>query len=239
MEPNIKYLDWDSEFWDMNLAEVIPKKITESDMLEVEKFIVDQGIDMTRYLCDCHDSGSIKLAEDYGYHFVDMILTFSIKPQPFYNPIGSRYKFRIAEEKDIPMLRCIASDAYKDSKYFFDKNFPEEKAQEFYKNWVEKAVHSKYDHTCYCVFENELPVAYCTLRFDGPTARIGLFGVDSNYQNMGVGSSFMQKILHMLWAMKIQTLYVGTQGRNYVAQRFYQRNGFLTHSTEIWYHKWI
>jgi hypothetical protein len=30
-----------------------------------------------------------------------------------------------------------------------------------------------------------------------------------------------------------------TQGRNYAAQRLYQRAGFVTRKTELWYHKWF
>jgi len=32
---------------------------------------------------------------------------------------------------------------------------------------------------------------------------------------------------------------VVTQGRNYGAQRMYQRCGFVTRTTELWYHKWF
>jgi len=32
---------------------------------------------------------------------------------------------------------------------------------------------------------------------------------------------------------------VVTQGRNLAAQRLYQRNGFVTASLQLWYHRWF
>jgi ribosomal protein S18 acetylase RimI-like enzyme len=32
---------------------------------------------------------------------------------------------------------------------------------------------------------------------------------------------------------------VVTQGRNVAAQRLYQRAGFVTASTQLWYHRWL
>lgn len=39
-------------------------------------------------------------------------------------------------------------------------------------------------------------------------------------------------------ARDIQSVQVVTQGRTISAQRLYQNCGFMTHSVQLWYHKW-
>ena len=47
---------------------------------------------------------------------------------------------------------------------------------------------------------------------------------------------FLRKILVSFTLMKSSLV---TQGRNLYAQRLYQKAGFFTKGTELWYHKWI
>ena len=47
------------------------------------------------------------------------------------------------------------------------------------------------------------------------------------------------KVIEELYKDGITYIDVVTQGRNYSAQRLYQRCGFITQSTELWYHKWL
>ena len=56
---------------------------------------------------------------------------------------------------------------------------------------------------------------------------------------MGFGSKLMQCSINFLFEKKINKIFVVTQGRNLIAQRLYQKNGFVIKNTEIWYHKWL
>jgi ribosomal protein S18 acetylase RimI-like enzyme len=38
---------------------------------------------------------------------------------------------------------------------------------------------------------------------------------------------------------EISRISVVTQGRNVLANRFYQKHGFILRSAECWYHKWF
>jgi dTDP-4-amino-4,6-dideoxy-D-galactose acyltransferase len=38
---------------------------------------------------------------------------------------------------------------------------------------------------------------------------------------------------------KVTRVQVVTQGRNILAQRMYQRSGFVTHTVKLWYHRWF
>ena len=57
--------------------------------------------------------------------------------------------------------------------------------------------------------------------------------------NKNIGSLMLQNTIFYLKKEKIKNIEVVTQGRNIVAQKLYQKNGFKTKKTELWYHKWL
>jgi ribosomal protein S18 acetylase RimI-like enzyme len=56
---------------------------------------------------------------------------------------------------------------------------------------------------------------------------------------MGVGRKLVVASLGWFDAHGADRVTVVTQGRNIAAQRLYQRCGFLTRSTGLWYHRWF
>ena len=52
-----------------------------------------------------------------------------------------------------------------------------------------------------------------------------------------VGKVLISKVFSYLIARGYKKVTVVTQGRNLYAQRFYQKIGFISKNTELWYHK--
>ena len=74
----------------------------------------------------------------------------------------------------------------------------------------------------------------------GPkTISKSLFGMNSKYRGEGLAKYLLGKSLQNLSGQGFDYVEVVTQGRNYAAQRLYQKCGFVTKSTELWYHKWF
>ena len=237
----IKKLEWNSTFFGFNVAYLSCMHLTDNIIFKINKYVQEENIRLIEYLCNCHDRRSVLVAEKNGFHFTDIRLTFKNAIKEEEVPGSKGLSFGKASEQDISMLRKkIGGDFYKDSRYFFDGNFDVQKTNEFFQVWIEKAVRGTYDDECWCLFDGSEPVAYCTLRYDKlRCAHIGLLGVDSKYQGRGLGKQMLGALNNLLFAMDIRVLYVVTQGRNYAAQRLYQRSGFRTKATQLWYHKWI
>jgi ribosomal protein S18 acetylase RimI-like enzyme len=68
---------------------------------------------------------------------------------------------------------------------------------------------------------------------------IGLVGVHSKYSGKGLGKAVLENSLMKLKDIGINKVSVITQGRNYPAQRLYQRVGFLIEKSQVYYHLWI
>ena len=149
-------------------------------------------------------------------------------------------QFGIAQAEHIPALREMSRNLYLDSRYYFDSNFDRDRIAEFYMGWVEKAVKKENDDECYVLLKNRVPVAYCSVKFkNDELVQLGLVGVSNDQTGKGLGGQLMQNVCNSLIEKGCKRIRVVTQGRNYPAQRLYQKSGFLTYSTELWYHKWL
>lgn len=238
----ITELKWDSKFWGFPVAYVSSKHLTENIIYRIEEVIKRDKFRLVEYLCNCHDSRSVRTAEKYGFHFADIRLSFEKNLDKEGNVLlPANVVFAKAKEKDVPRLKEISGGLYRDSRYFFDANFDRSKVRQFYQCWIERAVLGKFDDACYCLYEDGLPLGFCSVKYNfvSKTANIGLFGVSSKYQGKGMGKLLLNMLFDKLKGKGINKVFVVTQGRNYAAQRLYQSAGFRTQATELWYHKWL
>lgn len=237
----ISRLEWDSNFFGFNVAFLSCMHLTENIYHRIDKFIRKEKIRLVEYLCNCHDSRSVRVAEDHGFRFTDIRITFfkSLVSQYAVSlPAGIRFAKALPE--DIPALRRISEDLYSDSRYAFDSNFDPKKINEFYQGWVEKGVLGQYDDECWCLYDSKTPVAFCTIGYlKSNTATIGLVGIHPDYRSLGLGKMLLHSVFNTLLEKGVQTIKVVTQGRNYAAQNLYQSVGFRTKTTQLWYHKWL
>lgn len=232
-------MTWDSNFFGFPIAFVGSRYLSDNIQRFTDEFVKKNNIKLVEYLCNCHDDLSVQVAEKSGYHFTDIRMTFVINLQNHKVLASEGYKIGLADESHLKSLKLSTHDMYKDSRYFYDGNFELEKINSFYSEWVEKAVLGKFDDECYCVFENNKPIAFCTIRYNKNTASIGLFGVANGYTGRGLGKILLDDVLFRMKQKGLSQIFVVTQGRNYGAQRLYQSAGFRTFTTELWYHKWM
>ena len=149
------------------------------------------------------------------------------------------FQVNLAKKKNIQDLQNMVDSLFKKSRYYFDQKFQAEKINEFYKGWIEKAVLGLLDDECICLFEKEMPIGFCTIKYiSSNSATIGLFGISKKYQRIGLSNYLLKNVNNILLDRGVQTLSVVTQGRNIEAQKSYQKAGFVSNSAQLWYHKW-
>ena len=150
---------------------------------------------------------------------------------------------RQAHKEDIPDLEAIASGSHRDSRFFYDPCFPDDRCEAMYAIWIRKSVEGE-AHKVFVPEINGKPSGYITCELDSErNARccgmIGLLGVAESVRGKGVGSRLVQHALSDFKKQKIDSVKVITQGRNISAQRLYQKHGFRTSLIELTYHKWF
>jgi len=237
----VKKLEWDSSFFGYNVAYLSCMHLTDNIFHKVSKYVKDEKIRLLEYLCNCHDRNSVLVAEKNGFSFADVRLTFEKKIANKEEYALNDFLFAKATSKDIPILqKKISEDFYKDSRHYFDGNFDVTRVNNFFQVWIEQAVLGKYDDECFCLYQKDDPIAYCTLKYNNSkSANIGLLGVDKKYYGKEFGKRLLKEINNFLIKRNISNLFVVTQGRNYSAQRLYQKSGFKTKTVQLWYHKWF
>ncbi len=223
-------LAWDSSFFGFSIARVTSDRLTAERMREIDSWCAANRVRCLYFLSRPDDPLTTRLAEDHGFHLVDVRLT--LRRSGASSPAGT---VRPARPEDIPMLQSIAAESYQDSRFYYDPNFPRPLCASLYETWIRLSCEGFADAVL--LAESEGAAAgyiSCHLR----EAKIGLLGVGGRARGAGVGATLVEQAVAWFHARGVREVFVVTQGRNVAAQRLYQRCGFLTHSLQLWYHKW-
>lgn len=237
----VSILHWDTNFFGFKTATLHALRLNEDIVKYALDYCKNEDGDVLYYLSDCHDPLSVKLAEKYRFHFTDIRLTFGINlgghvPQK----IGNGFTIRECLLKDITELKKIAGKSYGDSRYYFDQHYSRGICEKFYSDWIEKSYKGFADKVFVAEMEGKA-VGYitCDIENNRRNGRISLVGVDESAAGKGIGPSLVYSALNWFYKEKIPKVRVVTQGRNYGAQRLYQKCGFRIVLTQLWYHKWF
>lgn len=146
---------------------------------------------------------------------------------------------RLSTPDDVPALRAIARKNHTTSRFYFDPHFPTSLCDALYETWIDRSCTGYADAVFVAAIDNQ-PVGYITCHLDdNDNGRIGLFGVKEEWRGISVGSELIGGSKSWFSSRGINYVKVVTQGRNYSAQRFYQRHGFFVEKVQLWYHRWF
>jgi len=236
-------LDWDTDFFGFPVAQIAKNRLSPNERDYVDEFCRENKVRLLQFKCDAHHRPSVLAAEEYDFHLADVRMSYRRKldvrslERPN-SPEG--VLFRRANKDDVSILMDITTGLFTHSRYFFDANFPRDRVKEFYRSWIEKAVHGESDDLAWVISNSLLPQGFCSIAYcDERQARIGLVGINPSVMGQGLGGLLMSNVLVSLVEHGVEEVSVVTQGRNYGAQRLYQRAGFLIDQIEIYYHRWF
>lgn len=231
-------LEWDSNFFGFRVGRVRGNTLTKSLIGQVEEWSLHNKIRCLYFLADSDNFETTHLAEEQGFHLVDVRMTFERRlktPIPSSNQI-----LRPAEPDDMPELERMAHAGFAQTRFFYDSGFPHDLVKALYAIWITRDFKDPLTTVLVAASPESRPLGFVSLRHasGAEEAQISLVGVDEAARGKGTGQALIDGAL--AWAVQrgASSVIVVTQGRNVPAQRLYQRSGFLTRSVELWYHKW-
>ncbi len=236
-----RYLEWDFEFFSRRIAKISVNRLTQDSVGKIMEWCKQNNIDCLYFRADISDASTTELAEDNNFRFVDIRVTLSRKSVHVPTQIDSipGIVIRPFIKNDVPILKSIASSLFRDTRFYYDKNFPQSLCDLLYETWIEKSC-SGYADTVLVADIEEKPVSFISCHLiDNNNGQIGLVGVTSDYQGQKVGRQILNSSIKWFHDNCREQVTVATQGRNFTGLRLYQNCGFSIQRVEIWYHKWF
>lgn len=236
-----KPLFWDTSFFGVKTARIMTTRLNHENLPSIMAEIDMWGAQVVHFLADADDDQTVQIAEQAGFHLVDIRITFACDlRKTLIGECKSDVAVRLCRDEDIPMLQLIARNSYRQTRYYYDKHYAQERCDALYETWITESYND--DSQKVVVAEHQgKAIGFITYKNVAPeeTSIIGLVGVHEYKRGMGIGRLLLQATQHDLIGRRVSTLEVVTQGRNIDAQRLYQRCGFVTKTINLWYHKWM
>ena len=239
-----EFLQWDTDFFCHKIARVVGHRLDPHRIKDILKWCRAQEIECLYFLADSNHPLTVRLAEDYGFRQVDIRVTLQcdIKSRRvrYENNRAKASNIRTALSRDIPILQAIARNSHTDTRFYSDPCFSRESCEELYGTWIKRSCEGYADVVLVAEMDGQ-PIGYvsCNLPTNSSYGQIGLLGVESEARGLGVGWALVEQSLRWFTEHNVDEVRVVTQGRNIPSQRVYQRCGFLTHTVNLWYHKWM
>ncbi len=235
--PICTLLAWDSHFFGCRIARLNHSRLDPMAAEQAIQWCRTEEIDCLYFLADSDDAQTARLAEEDHFLQTDVRMTFEKSLTGLDIPDPEAI-VRPAREKDLSALRAIAAKGHRDSRFYFDHHFNRSKCDLFYQIWIENSFRG-FAQAVLVAESNGQPAGYVACHLRGRESQLGLIGVAEADQGEGLGTKLVQGFLSWSLRQGAQRATVVTQGRNVRAQRLYQRNGFVTSSFQLWYHRWF
>lgn len=233
-------LPWDSDWFGFPVARVHGDTLSAARAQAIDDWCRHQQVRCLYFLARADDPATAQVAQAAGYLLADIRVTLDRDLASGAQPPPP--SVRLATVNDLPELKKLAAGGFRDSRFYFDGNFPVEHVDALFERWVERALEQGTNQQALVATAPEGQLTgFCVLGIEPGkrTSDIGLFGVAPAARGQGVGRHLLTATFQHLASAGVPHVTVVTQGRNISAQRLYQRAGFLTKSVQLYYHKWF
>lgn len=229
-------LAWDSDFFARRIARVSAGVLTPDALLAIEQQAVRDRIECLYLLTGAGQSETTRLAQASGFRLVDVRVTLDV-PIPSAHALDDA-SLRIGTSSDAAALRAIAKVSHRDSRFYQDGGFPEERCDALYEAWIDNSFQGWAD-VVFVALRDAEPVGYVSCSQRDGSGQIGLLGVAAHAHGQGHGARLVRRALAWFSERGCARATVVTQGQNLAAQRLYQKCGFSTSNVELWFHRWF
>jgi dTDP-4-amino-4,6-dideoxy-D-galactose acyltransferase len=216
-------LDWDSEFWGIRVG----KGERSAGMGE---WAAENTVGLMCLLIDSDAPAEAQAAEERGFRFMDVRVMLER------HTISCGSSSRLARIEDLAALRRIAHSSHRITRFYADPSLSDDRCDILYDEWIRRSFAGWADIVLVAEREGK-PVGYVTVHLNGTTSRIGLIAVSEEARGHGIGSELVGSAINWAHSQQAWHMSVVTQGRNIAAQRLFQRAGFITCGTGLWFHR--
>ena len=238
-----EFLEWDSSFFKCRVATVTRLPEDETAVGEIESWCRTERIDCVYCLVPASARLAVRCIEENGFRLVDVRVTLAWAPADLASganaPVGSDGGVRLVAPGDVARLCAIARVNHRVTRFYNDPGFPTARCDALYETWIRKSCDGNADAVFVCE-SGGAAVGYLTCHLDEDRrGRIGLVGLAPEVRGRGVGDCLVRTAQRWFVEHGVAVVTVASQGQNRAGQRLYQRCGFITDDTALWFHRWF
>lgn len=213
-------LAWDTEFWGVRQGRAYSPN--------VDEWAHQNAVGCVSLLVGADDVAGAHRAEQNGFRLMDVRVTLGRRTAP------EAALVREVRSGDVKRLAGIARVSHRITRFYADPRFDDSRCDDLYENWVRSSVDGWADKVLVAGDAD----GYVTVHVNDGVGSIGLIAVDEACRRRGHGERLVLGAVGWCHGQGVEGITVVTQGRNVGAQRLFQKCGFRTMSTELWFHKW-
>lgn len=224
MKSSVKYLEWDSNFFNKKIGEIT----VESEDEIFEKDIIDYDL-----LYVFSKNGKLNL------NLVDKKITYLINDlSNFPNEIDHLELFQDSQKNHSNLVR-LAFQSGEYSRFRLDSNFEKEDYKKLYTEWIRKSISKELATDIVIKRNNGKIVGFATLaRKNNELADISLVAVDAAFRGKGLAKEIIENTIKLAKNQGYKKIQVVTQLDNRPANFLYEKVGFKKNSLIFIYHIW-
>ncbi len=234
-------LDWDSEFFGMTVARILPDKLSTPELERTIASLKENGVTLAYWASDPSDAASQQAARSCSGFLADRKTTYLIDlegaPGMACGGDWVMEEYAGAAPNDELVSLALQAGAY--SRFRIDPRMPDGKFVALYKRWIESSVNRKIADTVLVVRHSGRIVGMVTVGEKNGRGDIGLIAVDAGMRGKNVGVSLVRGALEWMRGKRFRFAQVVTQGENAAACRMYERCGYRVEKIEFVHHFWI
>lgn len=225
---NLSRLNWDSDFFGLNIGKLVLSDEDEFLKLDIEGLL---------------DYDLVYIFANHGYkmpvvgaNLVDCKVIY--KKSISRNVETNSNVVAFSENKPSPDLYELALQSGEYSRFRLDDKMPAGSYEKLYRKWIEQSVCKAIADEVLCYYYNGKIVGMVTLAVKDNVGSIGLVAVDSSCRGLGIGSALLESVDSYLFGRGVRVVEVATQLDNTKACSWYEKNGYVVDSMTDIYHWW-
>lgn len=231
----IEPLAWDSAFFGFPIARIATARPTPDELGIAVAACRDRGVRCAYLLLDAADADAAEAAQRLGFVLRDVRVELD-------RPIAAgdadtaddAVAIGAAGREQLPALEALVRERFTMSRFFADPRFARERCRELYVAWLRRGLDG--DQTRWTLATTDLSgCIVCRDQAAGAGAAIELVAA----QRPGDGTALVRAALARFARTGAASATVVTQAANVAAQRSYQRAGFRTARSALWFHRWF
>jgi len=231
----IQELHWDTAFFKKKIGTLIVDSGKAPKLSRTLEKARNAGFHYLTFKTTSFDAPVIQALESGGFYLTDIGITFTADADILLSavlPNAMRWKksLRVAEPKDIPMLRKLIKGLFIQSRFYHDLFFSKKEADNLYQQWIENSVKRTAADIVFCV--DKAGFISCRKQ-DKLSGEIPLIGIGTRMRGKGLGTALVLRGMQWFKDQGVRTVTVRTQLRNPDAINFYIKLGFFVKEYDL------